>query len=432
MGRYAGRPLAPTLADEYRRCGYTMYPTIRAVHMTQPTPGQRVERLRRAVGLSRERLAGLAGLSPTTIKFVESGRRSLTLRVAQQLAPHLGVRDLGDLFGPTVTLTLTSRPAHPAVEDVRRALTAWHIDINGDPATPEYLRGAIDSAWRTWHTSRQQRTELGELLPGLLETCQRAARLHTGPERRQSLALLAQAYHLAQAYLAWHGDRELVWLTVDRGMTAAMDADDPLALAQAIWYAAHLLRAVGRGDEALARLGEARELIAPRVNGGSVECVEMLADLHLCAALTRARAGDQAAWSDWDTARDVVHRLLPADYVGLRTRVSRPLVDVYGVMLAVDLGDPDEAARQAYNLNPESIPSTERRGRHYVELARSADLAGAQEATLHLLTSAERTSPETVRYSPPARDMLARLVASAPAAIRGDAVDLAVRVGVEV
>jgi transcriptional regulator with XRE-family HTH domain len=394
----------------------------------QPTPGQRVQRLRKVAGLSRDQLAGLTGLSPTTIKFIENGRRSLTLQSAQRLAQPLNVHDLGDLFGPQVTLTLDGRASHPAVDDVRKALTAWHITVGGEPESTDYLRGAVDSAWQTWHTSRHQRTEAGLILPGLLDATQRAARLHTGDDRRASLALLAQAYHLAQAYLAWHGDRELCWLTVDRGMTAALDADDPLAIAQSIWYAAHLLRAVGRGDEALERLREARGLIEPRVADGGTEWAEMLADLHLCTALTRARTGDQGAWVDWEVARQVVERALPEGYVGLRTRVSRPLVDVYAVMCAVDLGDPDEAQRRAHALDPASIPSTERRGRHYVELARSADLEGAREATLHLLTRAEATSPETVRYSPAAQDMVGRLAREAPASVRAEALELERRI----
>ncbi|MFB6392653.1 helix-turn-helix domain-containing protein [Polymorphospora lycopeni] len=397
-----------------------------------PTPGQRVERLRRARGLSRERLATLTGLSPSTIKFIESGRRRLTLSAAQKIGPALAVDDLGELYGPSVVLTLGSRPAHPGVVDVRKALTAWQINFTGEPDSPDYLAGAVDAAWRTWHTSRMQRTETGALLPGLLEQAQRAVRLHQGDDRRQSLALLAQTYHLAQAYLAHHGDRELVWMTVDRAMSSALDADDPLAIAQAIWYAAHVLRATGRSDEALERLTEARGLVEPRVADGPPEWAEMLADLHLCSALTRARSGDQSAWSEWESARDVVHRALPADYVGVRTRVSRPLLDVYAVMLAVDLGDPEEAGRRAHGLDPETIPSTERKGRHYVELARSADLEGAAEATLHLLGKAEAVSPETVRFSPPAHDILTRLVSEAPAAIRSDVVALAGRCGVEV
>ncbi|MGH2400132.1 MAG: XRE family transcriptional regulator, partial [bacterium] len=78
---------------------------------------------------------------------------------------------------------------------------------------------------------------------------------------------------------------------------------------------------------------------------------------------------------------------------------------------------------------PQSIPTTERRARHYVELARSADLEGSHEATLHLLQRAMSVSPETVRYSPVAREIAGRLVRSAGAAIRADAVELARAVG---
>lgn len=400
----------------------------------QPDPevGRRVQALRRRAGLSREQLAGQVAASATLIKFIETGRRTLTLRMAQRMAPYLGVRDLGELYGPMVTLTLDGQESHISVAEVRKALTAWHITADGEASSPEYLRGAVDAAWQTWHSSRHQRTEAGLALPSLLTETQRAVRILDGADRRLAQASLAQAYHLAQAYLAWHGDRELCWLTVDRGMTAAMEADDPLALSQAIWYASHLLRAVGRSEEALDRLHDAQLLIEPYVVDGGAEYAEALADIHLAAALTRARNSDQSAWADWEQASALVDRALPAGYVGLRTRVSQPLVEVYAVMCAVELGDPDEAQRRAHNLDPKSIPSTERRARHYVELARAADLEGGQEAALHLLSTAEATSPETVRFSPAARDIIGRLVERGPAAIRADAAALAVRSNVPV
>lgn len=392
--------------------------------------GRRVEQLRRSRGLSRERLSQLADVSAVLIKFVEGGSRALTLRTAQRIAPHLGVRDLSDLYGPGVHLSLDGRPSHPGVPDVRRALTDWHLGVEGTPVSAEYLRGAVDMAWRQWHTSRTQRTDTGALLPGLLSSAQRSARLLQGDERRAALPMLAEAYHLAQAYLAWHGDRELMWLCVDRGMTAALDSDQPLAIAGAAWYAAHLLRAVGRGDEALARLDEARIILSPYVADGPVEHAAMLADLHLCSALTRARTGDQGAWRDWEDARAVAARL-PAGYVGPWTRVSTVLVDVYGVMCAVDLGETDEARRRADPLDPQSIPSTDRRARHLIELARGTDMDGSEEATLHLLSRATDVSPETVQYSPIGRDMAGRLVTEGSATIRADAETLARRLGVE-
>jgi len=290
----------------------------------------------------------------------------------------------------------------------------------------------VDRAWGIWHSSREQRSVVGTLLPRLLTEAQRSARLLEGTQKRESSAMLAQAYHLTQAFLAWHGDRELSWLTTDRGMLAALDADTPLALASACWYAAHTLRAVGRTEEALTQLQTGRDLIERRVAENGHEYAAMLADIDLCAGLTKARAGDESGWLDWESAYSVVRRALPADYVHPWTRVGHVLVDVYAVMMAVDLNNPDEARRRAQNLDPATIPSTDRKARHYIELARSTDLDGSPEATLQLLGQAVRVSPETVKFSPAARDLAGRLVSNGPASIRAEALDLAGTLGVTV
>lgn len=387
-----------------------------------PAVGHRVESLRRRAGLSREKLAKRAGISPSLIKFVEGGTRALTLRVAQRIAPHLGVRDLGELYGPNMTLTLDPRsPAHPSVPAVRAALTAWPLHIEGAPASPDYLRGAVDMAWRTWHTSSMQRTEVAELLPGLLGQAGRAARLHEGADRRRSLALLAECYHLAQWFLAYHGDGELVWLCADRGMSCALDSDDPVAMAQATRWIAYVLRCVGRSDEALLRLSEGAALLEPFVNDPDPIYAATLAAVHLTTAITYARMGDEAAWASWQTARDLIHRVLPADHIDPYTRVGRVVLEMDGVMCAVDLGDSDRATRRAQSLDPATIPSTERRARHLIELARAAEMDGSQEATLHLLTRATAISPEVVRYSQESPDLVRRLATNANATIRADA-----------
>jgi transcriptional regulator with XRE-family HTH domain len=392
--------------------------------------GRRVEALRRRAGHSRERLAGLTGLSLSLIKQVERGERALTLRAAQKIAPVLGVIDLADLYGPTMHLTLDGRPSHAAVPEVRRALTVWPLKIEGEPQTPDYLTGAVDAAWRTWHRSPTQRTEVGGILPGLITDAQRAARLHSGGDRRRVLVQLAETYHLTQAYLAWHGDRELVWLTVDRGLAAAQDADDPYALSWSVFYAAHVLRATGRTDDAIAQLSEARDLITTELDrDGGVEAAAILASLWLCSALTRARGGDQKAWSDWDQAAGIVSRL-PEGYVHPHHPTSGPLVDLYACMLAVELGDPADARRRAHHLDPESIASTAWRASHLISLARGADAEGSQEGTLAMLQRAAAVSPEVVEFNPTGRELARRLLVDAGATIRADVEALARRVGV--
>lgn len=403
-----------------------------SVESIDPEVGRRLAALRRNAGLSREQLAGLAEVSATLIKFVESGRRALTLRTAQRIATHVGVRDLGDLYGPAVHLTLDGRPSHPSVPAVRRALTDWRFDLAGDASSPEYLKDAVDSAWRTWHSSPNQRSEVGALLPGLLDEGQRSARLLGGDQQRHALALLAEVHHVAQAFLAWHGERELVWLTVDRGVMAARESGDEVAISRSIWYAAHLLRAVGRDEEAREHVTRAIERIGPQVADGGTEYAAMLADLHLCQALTRARVADQGAWADWSSAADVIGRALPADYAHPWTRVGPVLLQVYAVQIATELGDPGEARRHADQLNPQAIPSVERRARHLIELARVADQEASREAVLHLLTRATDVSSETVQYSPMAIELVNRLATSGSAMVRADADALAARLKVNV
>lgn len=393
--------------------------------------GERVKALRKNRGLSRERLAGMAEVSAPLIKSIETGLRALTLRTAQRIAPHLGVQDLGELYGAFVRLSLDGRPPHPDVPKVRQSLTTWRSRVDGPAESAEYLRGAVEAAWTTWHRSRQQRTEAGAVLPGLLDQTQRAARVHVGDERRRALVALADTYHLAQAFLAWHGERELLWLAVDRGVTAAQDADDPLAMAWSAFYASHLLRAVGRSEEALVQLRDASLLVEAQAADGHLPAAEALASLRLCAALTRARAGDQGAWVEWEAGREVVHRLLPAGHQPRSTfPVDRELVEVHAAMIAVELGDPDEARRRTHDFDPARIASTPWRATHLISLARSADLDGSREATLHLLSRAVDASPEAVQFSPIARDMVQRMVQEAGASIRTEVDTLARRVGV--
>jgi transcriptional regulator with XRE-family HTH domain len=390
--------------------------------------GRRLEMLRRRAGLSRERLAALADVSPVLVKFVENGRRSLTLRTALRLAPVLGIRDLAELYGSNLRLSLGRGPSHPRVPAVRLALTGWQLHVAGAPHSPDYLRDAVDAAWRSWHSSRRQRTDLGAVLPSLIASARRSVRLLEPAPRRVALPLLAQCYHLAQVFLAHHGDRELLWLAVDRGMAAAIESGDPLATACGAYYAAHLLRGVGDTEAALQLLGQARAEIEPlarRETRQRPEYAAMIADLCLCTAVTKARNGDRAGWQDWAAARSVVDRLLPPEYVHPWTRVGPVLVEVTAVALAVDLGDVDEAQRRAEGIDPQAIPSVERRARHLVDLARAADLDGAREETLHLLSRAAEVSPETVTYLPVTRELLARLMAVGPATIRPDVLRLA-------
>lgn len=395
--------------------------------MSDADVGARVETLRRAKGLSQQTLASYAGVSVNLIKSIETGRRNLTLKTAQAIAPVLGVHNLNQLYGDLVPLGIEAPPAEPHLPAVIDALTAYQITPTGQPSSIDYLTGALDTAWRTWHSSRSQRSDTGAVLPGLLARMQHAAATHTGDTQRQAHALLAETYHLAQAYAAHHAPREILYLAVDRGMTHALASGEPGTIGWALWYAAHLWRSVGRTEYALTLLADARTVVTAA--GPDLRLQACLVDLWLGAALTRARAREHAAWADWEQAR-LAAAALPDGYEYPYTRAGAVRVTEYAVLVATELGDAEEVRRRTRDLAPEDVGSVDHRARHLIELARVN--ADRPEALVHLLLRAAEVSAQSVAHTPASRDLIRRLLADTPATVRAEVLRLAEMTGVSV
>jgi hypothetical protein len=78
-------------------------------------------------------------------------------------------------------------------------------------------------------------------------------------------------------------------------------------------------------------------------------------------------------------------------------------VKLHAVSIAADLSKSAEACDHAEDIDPEEIPSKERRGRRGVEIARAYHQRRDFPAMLHWLEQAYQTSADSVRYSPSAR-----------------------------
>ncbi len=85
-------------------------------------------------------------------------------------------------------------------------------------------------------------------------------------------------------------------------------------------------------------------------------------------------------------------------------------VKLHAVSISADLSKSGEAHGHAERIDPEEIPSRERRARLGVEIARAYHLRRDYSATLHWLEQAYATSHDSVHYSPSARQMTADTV----------------------
>jgi hypothetical protein len=266
------------------------------------------------------------------------------------------------------------------------------------------------------------------LLPLLLIDCQHAALEHADGERRAANVVLADAYHLAQHVLVNAAEPHLVWLVADRAMSAAQQAGDPLAVAGAAWTVGMMQRGAGRMDEALHLVTEAAADLQP-VTGNRTDAQAMVGALHLHAAVTLARMGrDGEAWGAWAKASTIAETL-PTGYAHPWTVFGAANVQLHAISLSVDLWKSRDALRRAEQINPDHLTSRERRGRLFVEMARSYHANNDRISAGRMLLRACDEGPDSVAWSPAARLIVDDLLARTPAVIQAEVATLANRLG---
>ncbi|MFF3763170.1 multiprotein-bridging factor 1 family protein [Streptomyces sp. NPDC001922] len=395
------------------------------------TFGSRVRRARERKGQTRSVLAGLVGRSAEWVKAIETGRlQAPRLPLLLRMADALGIEDLAELTGnERLTAATYTKTAHSSLDSVKQALTSYRF-CRGDeePCTPAELDTRLRHAWHMWHSPGPHRTRIAQVLPDLLRDTQHAARTLEGRQRRQALVALAQTYHLAQLFLAYQPTPELVYLTGDRSMNAAQDADSPHAIAAAAWYMNHVFRSGGERNEARIELTmRAAELLQP---SRDTEDQALWGLMHLAAALSYAKSGSKGdAERHWDRADEAARRL-GEGYVHPWLLFGRGVVDAYAITMKVDLMRGREAVETVGRVDLSAIPSATRRSGHLIESARAHSMQGESVAVVHLLKKAVTASPETARFNLFARSAVTELRETAGPMIRDDVTLLSQELGI--
>lgn len=381
--------------------------------------GERIQILRERKGLTRPVLAGLVGMSASWLKGIERGTRlAPRLPLLVKLAEALDVGDVAvlagvdmDLGGSTsIPVQSFTRIPHDAIPAITEAVRDPLLTLPAHPVDVVAVRSRTTDAWQLWHQSLQHRTDVGRVLPRLIIDARVAARTAEGVDRRTANAVLSDVYALTQHEVVWASETELTWIVADRALTAAQEADMPGALAGGAWTLGMVQRAAGDTDNALSLVLEAAGLLEPHLDAGDNELRGMYGALQLHAATTCAREGREGdAWRYWDTAKATAE-LLGTGYYHPWTMFGMANVELHAVSIAADLSKSGEARARAEDIDPEAIPSRERRGRLGVEIARTYYQRRDYSATVHWLEEAYRTSADSVRYSPTARQMAADAV----------------------
>lgn len=398
--------------------------------------GERIKYFRNRAGMSRPVLGGLVGRSAEWVKAVETGRLYVPrLPMLLTIARVLEVRDLAVLTGEShaVPVQAFAGDAHTALAAVQEALTDYRVRVPAAPVDIAHLRMRLDQAWEVRHSSRNHRTAVGALLPGLIRDGQNAVRTTTGTRRRAARRMLAGVYQLADFYVAYQAAPEMVWLVADRALAEAQEADDPYTIAGGSWALNQALRDSGRWEEAVAVAAAGAAELEPWLDRTRDDDWRGLwGALQYEVGYTYARRGRYGqAWRYWERADDMARRL-GHRYRHRQTSFGTAVMTAHAITLDVELRRPGDAVRTANGFDANRIPSLPRRSRHLIEVARAYHQRLERTGSYAMLDAAERTAPETVRFNGYARGMLLSLSAVPPSGLHNEVYALCRRVGLPV
>jgi hypothetical protein len=195
-------------------------------------------------------------------------------------------------------------------------------------------------------------------------------------------------------------------MAADRAKVIASGSGDPLITAEAARNLAVLARKAGWHAQAASIALTAAA--SPGLRDTDPRLAAERGLLIQSAAYTAARAGDRDGMRELTgRAAALAERLGGAvmlrDHGGGFTHVT---VGLHRISAENYAGDPGAAVAAAAQIEPASLPTTERRARYWTDTARAYAQWGRREDCIQALLAAEHEAPQDVHTRPAVRDLV--------------------------
>ncbi|MEV1166852.1 helix-turn-helix transcriptional regulator [Nonomuraea sp. NPDC049784] len=373
--------------------------------MAEISTGQMIRLQRERRGMSTTALATQSGCTPRHIELVEHGKRTPSLPLLREIAKVLGVRT-AVLLGEAPRDS--HEPSRPQISDIERALfTCRSMEPDIEPPDADQLAERVAAARNAWFTSTRRYSILMSALPSLITDAENLA-LEGTP---QAHSVASDAYILARGVLKHLRRVDLAHLAADRAMRFAEETADPLIRAWAYWNLGQSMLADDMHQIAYDVARRGLEILEPHVADGDDRHIKALGALHLLAAVSAARGGND------DEARERVRG--PAAQLAQRVEDGSGVYDlaffgptnvaIHMAGIESDTGRPEAVLQIADDIDLRRTPSIERRTTHLCQVARACEDVGDDAASLLHLLRIERESPEELDHKLLLREMVRSL-----------------------
>jgi transcriptional regulator with XRE-family HTH domain len=381
------------------------------------TIGWRLRRIRDARDKSLRVIAGLAGMSSSTLHRIEHGLRAITLSEIVALANAL------EIAPSELTKLPIPAPANghtdSTTEAVRLALDAIDADYpDGLVLPPAALRDQVAQIYA--HHRACQFADMATELPGLIRNLHTT--LATGTDHDELLDLAVYLHmHVTRMWLAYaEAPTDLKRRTAFLARRLALERNDVTTLAIAEFAVANNLLAGGALELGRAKLNS---ITLPPATATTAGLVGFVTACHATAAALERRYGDMTA--PMNAAADVAEQFGATHEVdSLGFSFGPANVGLARMWQALEAHEPDQAARIAQRVNLRAITLPVNQSVYWMHSGRAlAQLRGRHDDAVRALRTAESIFPTMVLRDSRVRDAIATLLPGA----RSDAIGMELR-----
>ncbi|AWN28155.1 transcriptional regulator [Streptomyces sp. NEAU-S7GS2] len=341
-------------------------------------------------------LSELLAAAPSERSPASTRRRAASARVVRNLGPEEGddpVRRRELLAAAAVVFTTPLAGASPAeasalgqLEDHLLYGTAT-VPRRGE-VSPAGVAAEVKASRQEFRAARYD--TLARNLPGRIAQAQALEPAET------SATAVADLYNIATRLCIKLGEDGLVAITADRALTSARIGGDALTIAEAHRMVSSAWRRQGHLARATDIAVKAAQDV--RADRRTPEVARLAASVSLLAtaAYTAAKMGDRP------TAHGLIGEAAEAAEIGrtspeARTDTGTQQVLLHQLSVRYLLGDAGQAIDLAKTINPAALPTAERQGRFFTDVARCFDQWGKPEQCYRALLAAERAAPQEIR-----------------------------------
>lgn len=377
------------------------------------TIGERVRYYRIRRGIPQGVLAGLVGRTEDWLSKAENNRIELDrLSVIRRLADALDV-SVGDLVGEPTLLDWTADSGMQTVPALRAVLMDYRqmtpllagpLSTDGEPPSLDVLQRDVGDVFAAYQESRYG--YVTGRIPLVLSDAMHAASTAEPAEQRRAQGLLALAYQSATAVLTKLGETDLAWISSERGLAAAQQADNPLVLGSLFRSVTHALHATGRFQASVQLTEAAADVLQPHLNSPADDgLLSVYGCLFLAGAVAASRADNRQATTAFLTEAQHAANLLGRDANLMWTAFGPTNVAIHRVCTAMELGDVQIALDIGPRVDASALP-VERQVRHAIETARAYSARNRRDDALAVLLDAEQLAPEQIKHHAISRQLV--------------------------